>query len=62
MTDPANWTMACASNACVEVASEGGRVFMRATALPARDKWLDLDREEWSDFLAAAKAGGFDHI
>lgn len=58
-----NWVrVPCDTSACVEVASEGERVFMRVTELPARDKWLDFDRSEWVNFLDAAKVGVFDHI
>jgi hypothetical protein len=56
-----NWVQVkCSSNACVEVASDGERVFARVSTFP--DRWLDMDRSEWDAFLAGAKEGTFDQI
>jgi hypothetical protein len=55
------WIRVCsASDGCVEIAGQGERVFLRTTAVP--DRWLDLDRNEWDDLLAAAKQGALDRV
>jgi hypothetical protein len=45
---------------CVEVASEGERVFLRTTVV--QERWLDMDRGEWDRFVDAVKRGVFDKI
>jgi len=51
----------CEAGSCVEVASLEGGVAVR----DSKDKdgpILQFTRDEWSAFLAGAKAGEFDHL
>ena len=51
----------CEGGACVEVAAAGDAVLVRSSADPAAVP-VTLSREEWTIFLAGAKAGTFDKV
>jgi hypothetical protein len=50
----------CEGGACIEAASLGEEVMMRSTSDP--DSTFRMSREEWVNFLAAAKGGRFDDL
>jgi hypothetical protein len=50
----------CDGGACVEAASLDGAVLVRSSLVP--DMTLTLSREEWHEFIVAAKAGHFDAV
>lgn len=60
LSDAVGWVRAskCESNTCVEVAAEYGNILVRSSR--ARSFWVSFDDEEWTTFIAAAKAGEFD--
>jgi Domain of unknown function (DUF397) len=64
MTKPAEclrWRRAkrCASNACVEVATDGEHFLIRDSKRPEIEP-LRFTGAEWAAFLAGARAGDFD--
>lgn len=64
MTKPAEflrWQRAkrCASNACVEVATDGEQFLIRDSKNPEIEP-LRFTGAEWAAFLAGARAGDFD--
>jgi Domain of unknown function (DUF397) len=64
MTKPAEflrWRRAkrCASNACVEVATDGEQFLIRDSKNPEIEP-LRFTGAEWAAFLAGARAGDFD--
>ena len=50
----------CDGGACLEVAALGDEVIARSSLVPGAT--LKLSRDEWREFLAAAKAGHFDAL
>ncbi len=50
----------CASGECVEVATDGQRVFIRDSAAPSGAPVLELIREQWGIFLRSVSVYGRD--
>jgi hypothetical protein len=60
-TERLRWRRArrCASNQCVEVATDGKHFFVRDSKRPEIEP-LRFTEAEWVAFLAGARAGDFD--
>lgn len=60
-TERLQWRKAvrCGTNACVEVACAGDRVYLRDSKNPEVAP-LAFTRQEWSAFTASVSAGEFD--
>lgn len=59
-----NWVRSSFSSSngtCWEVATEGGKVFVRNSNRPD-DGILILSGTTWDELLTAAKVGGLDHL
>jgi hypothetical protein len=50
----------CDAGNCVEIAPQGEDVLVRSTMAP--DALIRLTRQEWAEFLMAAKEGLLDHL
>ena len=54
------WHRACEGGACAEIAVRGDVIMLRSSLSP--EAIVTLTRDEWREFLAGAKDGGFDHL
>jgi hypothetical protein len=51
----------CDSGQCIEIGALGGFVLVRSSADPNGPR-ITLSRDEWQEFVAGVKDGGFDEL